>query len=187
MQYLMASVYKISILSEYKPSIKRQILYSTKMKTLLSCIIYSGWSYSFLTSAAKMGSRWKRCLSWADRSDDLPERCGRIPCISYLVQSARPSLSSNTFCGLLRTLVGLIWFFKQAFCQVIFVLLNAYWREDGCVSHEYAWHFVKCTFHTDQALNFPVISSRHGSTENRALLLLCLDSLPLRYVYHAVA
>jgi hypothetical protein len=48
-------------------------------------------------------------LSRVDWSDNVPETCGRLPCISgigYSVQFAKLSLPSNIFCGLLHLHAG---------------------------------------------------------------------------------
>jgi hypothetical protein len=52
------------------------------------------------------------------------QRCGQIPSISfmcYLVQSARPLLHSNIFCGLPRMHVGLIFCFSSRPCVRLYL------------------------------------------------------------------
>jgi hypothetical protein len=49
-----------------------------------------------------------------------------------LVQSAKPSLHSNVFCGILHMHVGLIWIFQETLCKVVFDLLNAYFQKSAC-------------------------------------------------------
>jgi hypothetical protein len=69
-------------------------------------------------------STWERCPSWVDWLDGLSETCWRIPCISCmwcLVQSARLSLHSNIFCGLLHMHVGLILIFSSRPCVKLYL------------------------------------------------------------------
>jgi hypothetical protein len=102
-------------------------LYGTKKKHKFSHSVYTGWSCSFFTSALMVKSRSERCPSWVGWSGGLSETYGQIPCISCmwcLVRSARPSLQSNIFCGLLHMHVGLILVFQQTLCQVTFMLLR---------------------------------------------------------------
>jgi hypothetical protein len=72
MHYFTAII-KIMGLSEYKSSLKRNSLYGTNIKTQFSHIIYTGWSCSFLTSAAIMGVQVREMselgwlIGWATR------------------------------------------------------------------------------------------------------------------------
>jgi hypothetical protein len=59
----------------------------------------------------------------------VEQRHGQIPCISCgwcLVQSARLSILSNIFSGLLHVHVGPVLIFEQVLGQIVFVFLNAY-------------------------------------------------------------
>jgi hypothetical protein len=53
--YFTVIIGKITVLLEYKSSLKRRILHMVETKTQFSRIIYTGWSCSFLLSAVIMG------------------------------------------------------------------------------------------------------------------------------------
>jgi hypothetical protein len=122
-----ARVYKIRVLSKQKPTLKRQILCSTNIKTQLSHTIHTGRSCSFLTPAAMMGAQMGEMpklgwlIGWSTR-----DMVYCISCRRCSVQSAGPSLLSDIFCGLLRMHVGIILIFRETLGQDAFVLLNAY-------------------------------------------------------------
>jgi hypothetical protein len=71
-------------------------------------------------------SRWERCPSWIDWSDGVAETCGRIPCMWCLVHSARLRFIATYFAAVFICMLDYFWFNKQTLCQIIFVLLNAY-------------------------------------------------------------
>lgn len=64
---LTAGVHEIRVLSKYKPTLKRQILFSTRIKPRLSHIIYTGRSCYLLLQWWE--SRWERCwrVGWGTR------------------------------------------------------------------------------------------------------------------------
>jgi hypothetical protein len=103
MRNLTARVHKIRVLSKRKPTLKRQILFSTRIKPRPFHIIYTG--QSFLTSSA-MGIQM-----------------GEMPSLGRLIRYATTDtwadslfpvggVRSNTFPGLLCMCVGLILIFR---------------------------------------------------------------------------
>jgi hypothetical protein len=120
MHYLMEIVVKIRVRTIRIEVITTETnsLYSINIKTQLSHIIHTGWSCSFLTSAAVMGGPDGTDVQ-AGLTDWMiyQRRMGRadscISCRWCLVQSARPSLLSNIFCGLLHMLIGRILIFSS--------------------------------------------------------------------------